>query len=135
VLDYLDDLALGRILDAAGAQSSLLMFELRQLGGRLAEPAITGGAFDRVRGSFSYFGVGLLATPESRGNIVADLAALRGVMSPWSTGFTLPTFAENAAAPQRTLDGAAFARAAVLRANIDPTGIFAHDISPVRADS
>ena len=134
VLDYVDDLALGRILDAAGDKSSLLMFELRQLGGRLAEPAITGGAFDRIRGSFSYFGVGLLATPESRKNIVADLAVLRGVLSPWSTGFTLPTFVENAAAPQRTLDEADFARAAVLRARIDPTGMFAHDVSPVRAD-
>ena len=134
VLDYLDDPALRRILDAAGAQTSLLMFELRQLGGRLAEPAIAGGAFDRIRGSFAYFGVGLLATPESRQNIVADLAALRGVMSPWNTGFTLPTFAENTAAPQRTLEDADFARAAVLRAHIDPTGIFAHDVSPVRAD-
>ena len=134
VLDYFDDPALRRILDAAGAQSSLLMFELRQLGGQLAEPAIAGGAFDRVRGSFAYFGVGLLSTPESRENIVVDLAALRSVMSPWNTGFTLPTFADNASAPQRTLDDADFARAAVLRARIDPAGMFAHDVSPVRAN-
>ena len=135
VLDHFDDLALRHILDAASAQTSLLLFELRQLGGRLAEPAIAGGAFDRIRGSFAYFGAGLLATPESRENIIADLAALRGVMRPWNTGFTLPTFVENVAAPQRTLDDADFARAAVLRAHIDPTGIFAHDVSPVRADS
>ena len=134
VLDHFDNLALARILDAAGAQSSLLVFELRQLGGQLAEPAIAGGAFDRIRGSFAYFGAGLLATPESRENIVADLAVLRGVMSPWNTGFTLPTFADNASAPQRTLDDADFARAAVLRARIDPAGMFAHDVSPVRAN-
>lgn len=134
VLDYVDDLALGHILDAACTQTSLLLFELRQLGGRLAEPEIAGGAFDRIRGSFAYFGAGLLATPESRENIIADLAALRGVMGPWNTGFTFPTFVDDVAAPQRTLHDADFARAAVLRAHIDPTGLFAHDVSPVRAD-
>lgn len=135
VLDWIDDLALLRILDAAGAESSLLMFELRQLGGALSQPTTAGGAFDRVPGSFGSYALGVLAGPVTREKLLADLAMLRNVMSAWSIGFTLPTFADNAAAPQRTLDNADFARAAVLRARIDPTGMFAHDVSPVRAGS
>lgn len=67
--------------------------------------------------------------------IIADLAALCGVRGPWNMGFTLRTFGENVAVPQRTLHDADFARIAVLRALIDLTGVFAHDLSPVPADS
>lgn len=132
LLDRIDDQALLRILDAAGAESSLLVFELRQLGAALSRPTADGGAFDRVRGSFATFALGMLGGPASREKLDADLAMLRGVMTPWNTGFTLPTFCENFAGPQRTLVDADCARAAVIRARIDPSGIFAHDVSPVR---
>lgn len=134
VLDRLEDLDLQRILDAAGAESSLLMFELRQLGGRINQPTAPGGAFDRLNGSFAYFGIGVVGGPDTRERSLTDLAIMRDIMRPWSTGFTLPTFAENVDAPQRTLNDADFARAAVLRSRIDPTGLFAHDVSPVITD-
>ena len=131
LLNDLDDEALLHIVAIAGSDPTLAVFELRQLGGRFADPVHPGGAFDRIAARFLYLGAGAVFDEVARGRIDARLRVLREYLEPWNSGFTVPTFVENHADPQRTVDDEDLARVARIRAAFDPTGVFAGDVSPV----
>jgi hypothetical protein len=132
LLRDLDDEALLHIVSLAASDTTLAVFELRQMGGRFAVPEVDGGAFDRTSAKFLYLGAGAVFDEEARKQIDARLVVFRDYLEKWNTGYTAPTFVENFAGPQRTLDDKANSRVVRIRALFDPTGIFAGDVSPVR---
>lgn len=132
LLSDLDDEALLHIISLAASDSTLAVFELRQMGGRFAAPTTAGGAFDRTSAKFLYLGAGAVFDEEARRQIDARLVILRDYLEKWNTGYTAPTFVENFTDPQRTLDEKSTARVVRIRALFDPNGLFGGDVSPVR---
>ncbi|MCU1479355.1 MAG: oxidoreductase, FAD-dependent [Subtercola sp.] len=132
LLTDLDDEALMHIITLAAQDTTLAVFELRQLGGRFAEPLRPGGAFDRTPAKFLYLGAGAIFSEDARVSIDTRLSVLREYLHRWDTGYTAPTFVENFGDPQRTLSDADGARVARIRLAMDPMGMFAGDVSPVR---
>jgi FAD/FMN-containing dehydrogenase len=120
----IDAAAWGRTLDAG---PGLLAFELRQLGGAFAAPAANGGALDRLAAPLLYYGVGPAGAETAR-----DLNAVRAAIEPFRTGFTAPNFVDRFEQPQRTHDNQTRVRVERVRLAVDPTGLFAGDVAPVR---
>ena len=114
------------VLDAG---PSLLAVELRQLGGAFATPTPTGGVLDHFAAPLLYHGVGAAGPGTTR-----DLAGVRAAVTPYLTGFTAPNFVDHVDQPQRTHDDHTRVRVERVRLAADPTGLFAGDISPIRAE-
>jgi FAD/FMN-containing dehydrogenase len=76
------------------AAGSLLMAELRQLGGALARSAPDHGAADTFDGSYSLFSVGMTPTPEIAAAVAAALPVMRKAMAPYEGGRQYLNFAE-----------------------------------------
>lgn len=79
--------AIRALVDVAGPDSgsSLLITELRQLGGQVGRPHEGAGAMPMLDGQFVLFGVALALSPEmAKGQ--ADAGAIVRTMSPWANG-------------------------------------------------
>jgi FAD/FMN-containing dehydrogenase len=111
---------------AAGADagSSLMIAELRQLGGAVGRPAPNGGAVAMMPGSFVLFGAGIPMAPGHAELIAADAARLVEACRPWSTGRRYLNFAERAGASSAGYDPSAWQRLTAARAKYDPDRIF-----------
>ena len=83
-------------LAAAGPESpsSLIVAELRHIGGALARVDEDGGALDHIEGEYLINGVGLAAGPEMAAKAVADLDQLMAAIGPWANGSKLFNFSE-----------------------------------------
>src|SRR5690242_11402790 len=68
------------------ATTSLLLAELRQLGGALARPHEGGGVLSHLEGEFVSFAGGIAATPEMGAAAHADATGLMSALDPWSNG-------------------------------------------------
>jgi MFS family permease len=129
LLDDVDADAALELLALAGPGSPLVVAELRQLGGELAAPSSPGGAVDRLRGRFSFQAMGLVLGRRGAERLDRRFRELRTVLEPFASGYTLPTFAERPASAQRSFDAATARRVAGIRRAVDPTGVFADDVS------
>jgi FAD/FMN-containing dehydrogenase len=111
---------------AAGADagSSLMIAELRQLGGAVGRPAPNGGAVAMMPGSFVLFGAGIPMAPGHAELIAADAARLVEACRPWSTGRRYLNFAERAGASNAGYDPSAWQRLTAARAKYDPDRVF-----------
>jgi FAD/FMN-containing dehydrogenase len=107
-----------------GSQQSLLLAELRQLGGALGRPADGAGALPMLFGEFVLFGVAIAATPEMAATGQADADALVSVMAPWANGRQYLNFTEHAVDTCAGYDEGAYARLQAVRAAVDPAGTF-----------
>ena len=107
-----------------GSQQSLLLAELRQLGGALGRPAEGAGALPMLSGEFVLFGVAIAATPEMGAAGQADADALVSVMAPWANGRQYLNFSEEAVDSRTGYDAAAYTRLRSVRAAVDPAGRF-----------
>ena len=107
-----------------GSQQSLLLAELRQLGGALGRPAEGAGALPMLSGEFVLFGVAIAATPEMGAAGQADADALVSVMAPWANGRQYLNFSEEAVDSRTGYDAAAYTRLQSVRAGVDPAGTF-----------
>jgi FAD/FMN-containing dehydrogenase len=116
------DAFLGQV--GPGSEQSLLLAELRQLGGALGRPAEQAGAMPMVSGEFVLFGVAIAATPEMAASGQADADALVAAMSPWANGRQYLNFAEHAVDARTGYDEASYARLQAVRAAVDPSGTF-----------
>lgn len=105
-----------------------ILCELRQLGGALSHEPRDAGAVGLYRGAFAYF-AGRLGPDDDTVRETFD--RMRDALSPWDTGFVVPTFASDASRPQRLVDEDVQERVRVIRARVDPCGVFAGD---ARAD-
>jgi len=96
LLGSLDENAARAFLDAVGedSPSSLMIAELRHIGGALARPAEDGGALDRIEGEYLLSAIGMAAGPDMAAKAVADLDQVTASMGPWANGSKLFNFCE-----------------------------------------
>jgi hypothetical protein len=127
MITALPDTAIEAFLSAAADRSatSLIVAELRQLGGALARPAVGGGAVSHFDGQFLAFGTGMVSGPAQALQVGADVAAYTGALAPWTGGRTYLNFAEDAVDPRQGYDEVTWRQLAGIRSAVDPTGIFA----------
>jgi hypothetical protein len=125
VLGELTDEAMDAFHEAAGPESdsSLLLAELRQLGGALARPPANGGALDKLDGEFVMLGIGMLMDPAMRDPIVGQLDKLAEALKPWTLEGGYFNYAErpcdvDAILPPETCD-----RLAHVKRSWDPDGL------------
>ncbi len=115
-----------------GSGSPLLMLELRQLGGALAEPPGGAGALAALPDEFTLFAVGIAMGPEAAPAIGGHLERVKQAMAPWRGGIYL-NFAEH---PSRDVadafDEATYARLCAVKARYDVGNLFRsnHPVEP-----
>ncbi len=131
LLGDLDDAAAKEILRVAGegSGSPLTNVELRQLGGALAEPSVSGGALDHLDAAFAYMGGGVPFDPVTPEAITTHCATVRAALAPWDTGRTTPTFVEHYDQPQGHLPPDRVRAVDQARTRVDPAGRFRGDIA------
>ncbi|TDD72001.1 FAD-binding oxidoreductase [Jiangella aurantiaca] len=121
-------------LAAAGPDSgsSLLMAELRQLGGALSRPQPDAGALPMLVGQFLQFGVTIAATPEQEAQGTLEARNLATAMSPYATRTKYLNFTETPTDTRTGYDEAAWPRLRAVRSAVDPEGLFVanHPIPP-----
>ncbi|PZF83455.1 FAD-binding oxidoreductase [Jiangella anatolica] len=121
-------------LAAAGPDSgsSLLMAELRQLGGALSRPQPDAGALPMLDGQFLQFGVTIAATPEQAAQGTLEARNLVTAMSPYATGTKYLNFTETPADARTAYGETAWSRLRAVRSAVDPGDLFVanHPIPP-----
>jgi hypothetical protein len=127
MLGGLPDAGVDAFLEQVGpdASSSLLMAELRQLGGALARPHEGGGVLSHLEGDFVTFAGGIAATPELGEAAYADAQALSKALEPWANGRQYLNFAEDVVDPRTAYQESAWTQLAGIRSAVDPEGVFA----------
>jgi FAD/FMN-containing dehydrogenase len=126
MLSALPDAAMDAFLSQVGlgARTSLLMGELRQLGGALGRPHADGGALSHLDAAFVMFAGAMAMTPEMAEQGHTDARRLTAAMAPWTTGRSYLNFAENPVDPRTAYTAAAWRRLAGIRSAVDPSGVF-----------
>lgn len=131
ILTDLDPQGQSAYLDLALAPNvPLSTIELRQLGAAFAERPDDAGVLGHLPGSFSFFATGLVTRNARAPYIERALDGFREVLQPYSTGYTIPNYAENRERPQRTFDDDVAANVQRVRAMYDPHGLFRADLLP-----
>jgi hypothetical protein len=110
-----------------GGRTSLLSVELRQLGGAFGDAPPDAGAFGALTGPLLYWGCGFPGEETA-----ADLSRVRAALRPRMTGRTAPTFVDHVHQEQRTYDEATRRKVEAIRAETDPDGLFAGDVTVIR---
>lgn len=120
------DAAVDAFLAEAGpdARTSLLMAELRQLGGALARPHEGGGALDRLEGQFVTFAGGLAMSPEMGAQVHADAVRLNQALAPFTHDRRYLNFAETRVDARAAYDPLVWRQLAGIRSAVDPHGVF-----------
>jgi FAD/FMN-containing dehydrogenase len=112
-----------RLLGAAGPESgsSLIMVEVRQLGGAYARPPEHPDAFSHRAARYSVLTIGIAPDPASRPDAERVFAAL----ADWDTGGVWPNFVppHDAASARRAYDPATLARLREVVRTYDPAGV------------
>ena len=126
MLDELPEEAVDAFLGAAGPGSgtSLLLAELRQLGGALGREHEGGGALKKLDARFIAFAGAVAATPELAARGERDARHLVSVLEPWSNGRTYLNFAEGDVDPRTGYDELTWLRLKGIRSAVDPHGLF-----------
>jgi FAD/FMN-containing dehydrogenase len=115
-----------------GSGTTLVSVELRQLGGAFAVPSDNGGVFDHIDAACLYWSGGLMTGPFEHTTPV-DIERIRDATLRYRTGLTAPTWAECYDLPQqRTYDNETLVAIERIRKQVDPEGLFAGDVSPIR---
>jgi hypothetical protein len=115
-----------------GSGSPLLMLELRQLGGALAEERDGGGALSALRDEYTLYGVGMVMGPEAAQAIGAHLERVAQAMAPWSAGVYLNFCETPGGGAPRAFDEATYARLCDVKARYDADDLFRsnHPLEP-----
>lgn len=126
MLDAMPDAAIGSFLalTGPGSGSSLLLAELRQLGGALGRPHPGAGALPQLDGQFILFAGAIAATPEMAQQGRADAVALVDALSAYSSGRTYLNFAEEPVDVGRSFPARTWLQLRGIRSAADPQGLF-----------
>jgi FAD/FMN-containing dehydrogenase len=126
MLGAVADATVDAFVDAVGpdATTSLLLAELRQLGGALGRPHEGGGVLSHLEGAFLAFGCGIAATPELGAQAHADAVRLTQALQPWSNGKRYLNFAETAVDTREAYAEGSWRQLAGIRSAVDPHGTF-----------
>jgi FAD/FMN-containing dehydrogenase len=127
MLGSFPDAAVDAFLTEAGpdATTSLLMAELRQLGGALARPHEGGGVLSSLDGEFVAFAGGMAITPEMGAQAHVDAVRLTDALAPFSTGTQYLNFAENPVDARSAYRPEVWTQLTGIRSAVDPHGVFA----------
>ncbi len=133
ILDAMPESAINTFLDLArpGSGSSLLMQELRQLGGALARPHEGAGAMPSLPGAFLAFGGAIAATPDLAATGRRDATAFAAALAPYGSGRNYLNFTENRIDPASGFDPVTYGRLVTLKSALDPDGVLVGN-HPVR---
>ena len=126
MLSSFPDAAVDAFIAEAGpeATTSLLMAEIRQLGGALARPHEGGGVLAKFDAQFLTFGGGMAMTPEVGAQAHADAVRLTGALAPFATGRQYGNFAENPVDTRSIYDADVWTQLTGIRSAVDPHGLF-----------
>jgi FAD/FMN-containing dehydrogenase len=96
LLNGLPDEAIGELLRLAGQdpESPIMMAEVRHLGGMFAQDPPRGGAIGRCEAPYLLELLGLAVTRGADETVRRNQHAVSAALGPWTTGMTLPGFAE-----------------------------------------
>jgi FAD/FMN-containing dehydrogenase len=121
------DAAVDAFIAEAGpdAQTSLLMAELRQLGGALGRSHEGAGVLSRLDGEFLTFAGGIAATPEMGAQAHADAVRFTEALAPFANGREYLNFAENPVDPRAAYGADVWTQLTGIRSAVDPHGVFA----------
>ncbi|NYD41250.1 FAD-binding oxidoreductase [Nocardioides panaciterrulae] len=127
MLGSFPDAAVDAFVAEAGpdAQTTLLLAELRQLGGALGRPHPGSGVLSHLEADFLAFAGGIAATPEMGAQAHADAVRLVGALAPFANGRQYLNFAENPVDPRSAYRPEAWTQLAGIRSAVDPHGVFA----------
>lgn len=121
--------AADRLLEAAGAGSgsSLIMAEVREMGGAYARRPEHPDSFDHRDARFSMLCVGIAATPEMAAAAEASAAQVFAALAPWDTGRVWPNFGpvHDEWSARRAYDEETRQRLAAVVDAYDPDGVLA----------
>jgi FAD/FMN-containing dehydrogenase len=125
---FVDDLpaaAVDAFVEKAGPDSgsSLLMAELRQMGGALGRSAPGHGALARVDGSFLAFGVGIPFDEQLAAAIERDSSDLMAALAPYGHGRAYSNFAERAVDASSFYSDDTYRELRAIRERVDPDGL------------
>jgi FAD/FMN-containing dehydrogenase len=116
------DAFLSELSDERG--SSLLLAELRQLGGALGRQQPGAGALSHIEGGFLAFAAAIAATPEMGAQGHADASRLIRRLTSWSTGSSYLNFAENPTDVRSAYPADTWQQLKAIRSMVDPDGVF-----------
>jgi FAD/FMN-containing dehydrogenase len=127
MLDCFPDAAVDAFLAEVGpgASTSLLMAELRQLGGALGRPHEGGGVLTHLDAEFVAFAGGMAMTPEMGARGHADAEAFTAALAPFANGRQYLNFAENPVDTRSAYADPAWTQLTGIRSAVDPHGLFA----------
>jgi hypothetical protein len=124
------DQAHGIVADflAATNDSTVLISELRQLGGALSDRPEDAGVVGHYRGAFGWLNLALHGKP-GRDAAEAAIDAQWAHVQSWDTGYTVPTLASERHRPARSFPESDVAVVDAVRARVDPDGVFRIDVA------
>ena len=126
LIDALSDEAIDAFAAFAGPEagpSTLLMAELRQLGGALGRAAPGAGALAKLDAGFVLNAVGMPIAPGSADAINADLDRLTDAMRPWHSAGGYINFADRPCDVEQIFTAEICARLRAVKDRWDPDGV------------
>jgi FAD/FMN-containing dehydrogenase len=126
LVNQLDEETLQAFVAAVGpgAGTSLLMAELRQLGGALRRRVVGAGAFAAMDADFASHFVGIAASPELAARGAVDAERALSALGPAEAVGNYLNLAERRVDPATAFDPGDWARVQRVRAQVDPDGLF-----------
>jgi len=112
--------------------STLMMAEIRHLGGALGEIRPGHGALASLEAGYLFFGGGLAATPEMVAGLKAELPRFKASMAPWDAGRGYLNFEESPIDSRGFYDQVTHRHLRHIKAAVDPGDVFVsnHPIAP-----
>ena len=130
--------AVEAFVGAAGPESgsTLMIAELRHLGGALGRTPKRHGALPRLDGDFLLFACAVPMGPASAAAGRAHAARLTEALDPWSSGRRYQNFTERPVEPGSFFEPETQSRLTAIKARVDPDGLFQanHPIDPHLVD-
>jgi FAD/FMN-containing dehydrogenase len=125
MLHSFPDAAVDAFLAEAGpdARTSLLMAELRQLGGALGRPADGAGVLSHLDGQFVTYAAAMALDGETAAQGIADADRLTEALAPFDNGRAYLNFAERPRATRPAYSGDRWQRLTAIRDAVDPQGV------------
>jgi FAD/FMN-containing dehydrogenase len=114
------------------SDSTLMMAEIRHLGGALGEIRPGHGALASLEAGYLLFGGGLAATPEMVEGLEAELPRFKAAMAAWDAGRGYLNFEERAVDSRSFYDEVTHRHLTRIKTQVDPGDIFVsnHPIAP-----
>ncbi|MGD7732054.1 FAD-binding oxidoreductase [Propionibacteriaceae bacterium G57] len=126
VLQQLDEATVETFLDAVGpgAQTSLLMSELRLLGGALGRVAEDGGVFDHTTGSHVLFFMTIAPTPEAVAGGEAEVDRALAALAPHTAKHSVLNFTDRPVDVSLAYSPQAWQMLHWVKQQVDPGNVF-----------